>query len=40
MCVCLYGSFMFPTTDYCNDDKNLGLETDKYAFSEKNANLK
>ena len=38
--MCLCGSFMFPTTDCCNDDKNLGLETGEYAFSEKNANLK
>ena len=38
--MCLCGSFMIPTTDCCNDDKNLVLETGEYAFYEKNANLK
>ena len=44
VCVCAHaracGLPLHLTRDYCNDDKNLGLETGKYAFSEKNADLK
>lgn len=40
MCTCACGLFMSLIRDYCNDDKNLGIEFGKYIFFEEKCKFK